>query len=90
MCAIDRIGNGRGDACGKLRHRGPARDKMEQFYISTKAICRGSVQLTSLKKKERGEKSIFSIVWFRMKTIILDGIYMHTGRESHVDFDGVG
>ena len=57
-CTIDRIGNGRSDARRKLRHRGPARYKMERIYVSAKAICQGSVELASLmkKKEERRKK----------------------------------
>ena len=53
---------------------------MEQIYVITKAIQ--SVELASLMKK--GEYSIFIAIWFRRYTIICEGSYMHTGRESHV------
>ena len=37
-CTIDRIGSGRSDARRKLRHRGPARYKMERIYVYTMVI----------------------------------------------------
>ena len=52
-CTIYRIGNGRSEACQKLWYRGPACHKMEQIYVSTEAICRGSAELASLNKRER-------------------------------------
>ena len=38
---------------------GPACDKMEWIYVSTKAICRGSVELASLMKKERRKSKFY-------------------------------
>ena len=58
---------------------------MVRIYVSTKVIHGGSVELASLSKKEE-RKNI--IVQFRKQTITFEGIYMHTGRESHVDSDG--
>ena len=47
---IDRISNGWSDTHQKLWHHGPACDKMEWIYVSTKVIRRGIVELTSLNK----------------------------------------
>ena len=62
---------------------------MERMYVSTKAICWGSVELASLNKKEKKkENSISTNLLVQDVDDHFEGNFTHNGRESQVDSCG--